>query len=157
MQLLSTGYQRSGKNCRVAVGSTPAVLAHSKFSCNETGDDLPTVNFTSYITSFNQPAVGTTPDEGIVGVQSLDWTCGGDWDAHVNFYDASVGGSPPGFYPRDDLANLYFYENVVDNIFWKQPYARVRTANNSGEVTGKVTFEAGGKNQGSYTRPTGNV
>ncbi len=154
MQLLGTGHQRAGKTARVAYGNASAAaatpLAYSKFQANETGDDLPTENFTSYLSSFAGRTTGITPGEGLVGIQNVDWNFGGNWDAGLNPFD-----TPPGFYPRDDFRYLYMFESVIDVVFWFFPYARFRTVNNGAEVKGLVTWECSGKNQGTWTPPTG--
>src|SRR5437667_229884 len=92
--------------------------------------------------SYNVVA-GQTYDEGILGSIGCDLRFGGDWDAGTNPL-----GSPPGLYPRDDLASLYFYTSRIDVVFWTFPYARIRSAVNSGDIKGKVIFNASGKNQG---------
>ncbi len=47
------------------------------------------------------------------------------------------------------------FESVIDVVFWYFPYSRFRAVNNGAEVKGLVTWQATGKNQGTYTRPTG--
>ncbi len=138
-QILGTGYQRSGKLSRVTADGS--ALVHSKWNANWQGDDLDTVNFES---------VGV--DEGILGIEWVDLSFGGDWDAHDNPLD-----DPPGLFPRDDLPDLNFYVNTTDAVYWNFPYARLRSANNSTEVKGKVAFECSGKNQGDWNPPTGSV
>ena len=138
-QILSTGYQRSGKNSRVITNGT--TLNFAKYDVDSSGDDQDTTNFES-----------DGVEEGILGVQLATISFGGDWDAHANPYD-----DPPGLYPRDDLPNTYFYPNVTDGLYWLFPYARIRSATNGSEVRGKVSFNASGKNQGPFTDPTGSV
>ncbi len=138
-EILGTGIQRAMKNSRVSSQSTS--LAFAQWDVTLTGDDLDTANFES-----------EGLNEGILGFEGADWNCGGDWDAGTNPYD-----DPPGFYPRDDLNDLLFYENVTDAVLWDFPYARVRSSNNGGDIKGKVTFKASGKSQGPFNVPTGSV
>lgn len=145
MQLIGTGFQRAGKTSRITVGQTPLVFASYEATLN--GDDYPTVNFESW-----RDAEGQTFDEGILGPIGADIRAGGDWDAHF-----APLGSPPGLYPRDDLANLSFYTSRFDNVAWIFPFARIRSATNGSDVKGKVTFNFSGKNQGRFNWPTGNV
>ena len=145
MQLLGTGKQRAAKTSQVTVQS--AVLSFASWEANMTGEDLGTVNFNSY-----NVAAGQTFDEGILGTLSCDLRFGGDWDAGVNPL-----GSPPGLYVRDDLPSLAFLTSRLDAISWAFTYARLRSSTNGGAVGGKVTFNSSGKNQGSFTFPTGSV
>lgn len=121
------------------VGGTQ--LAFAKWDVNFAVKDLDTTNFES--NGFG---------EGISGIEQADLSFGGDWDAGQNPMD-----NPPGIYPRDDLANLDFYENVTDNVFWNFPYARLRSCKNGASVDGKVTYEASGMSQGLTVQPTGSV
>lgn len=116
-------------------------LVDNKWSVDENGDDLDTVNFES-----------SGVEEGIQGIQGCEISFGGDWNAHQNPFT-----DPPGLYPRDNLSQTYLYNNVTDASFWRFPYMRVRSARNSTEVRGKVSFESGGKSQGAYTRPAVSV
>ena len=145
MQILGTGKQRAAKTCRVLVGATALTFASWEATVN--GEDYPTVNFESY-----NVVAGQAYDEGILGALSSELRFGGDWDAGTNPL-----GTPPGLYPRDDLASLEFYTSRLDAVFWSFPYARLRSATNGGAIGGKVTFTAAGKNQGSFTYPTGSV
>jgi hypothetical protein len=138
-QIIGTGKQRAGKNSRINVGATRIV--GQRWNVTWKGDDLDTVNFES-----------GGLEEGILGIEGLEWSMAGDWDAGTNPFD-----DPPGLYPRDDLAGLEFYENVTDNVGWDLTYARVRSATNGAEVRGKVSFEASGMSQGSFTPPAGSV
>lgn len=138
-EILGTGKQRAGKNSRVSVNGD--VLAFAKWNVDSKGDNLDTTNFTS-----------EGYDEGILGIESADISFGGNWDAGENPYD-----DPPGLYPRDDLPDVLFYENVTDNVLWNFDFIRIRSARNGAEVRGLVTFECSGMNQGSFTDPTGSV
>jgi hypothetical protein len=143
----ATGYQRSGKNSRVTFGGPLAALAHSKWQATWRGDDLDTTNFES-----------GGKAEGILGIEDIGISFGGDWDARANPYEnANAGPSPPGLYPRDDLGNLYFWINKNDNTFWRFPVSRIRSAASGAEVRGKVTFEVSGFSQGGWFPPTGSV
>lgn len=147
MQLLGTGKQRAGKTSRVLVGGVG--LTFSSWAADLSGDDLDTVNFESY-----SVAAGQTYDEGILGVLGCKFNFGGDYDAGT-----SPLGSPPGLFPRDDLAALSFDTVRTDagNNLWSFTYARLRTANNSASVRGKVAFACTGMNQGSFVYPTASV
>lgn len=113
-----------------------------------TGEDLITTNFES----FNVP-VQQTFREGILGDIGVDnATFGGDWDAGTNPL-----GTPPGLYPRDDLASLSMYTSRLDAVLWSFPYFRVRTATVGAAINQKVTFSSGGSSQGPFTWPTGSV
>jgi hypothetical protein len=127
----AVGKQRAGKNSRVVVGATN--LNFANWRCTWRGDDLDTTNFES--AGFEQ---------GTIGVVVAEWTMGGDWDAGRNNYD-----NPPGLYPRDDLGQVKFFENVTDaTVFHNIATNRVLSAENGAEVKGKVTFTANGKSQG---------
>ena len=138
-EILGTGKQRAGKGSRVAVGTNR--LADSKWTANGVGDDLDTNNFES-----------AGYDEGILGFVGVEIAFGGNWDAGFNAFD-----DPPGVYPRDDLQNLQFFTNVLDNVGWLFPYARLRSANTGAEAKGLVTFDASGKSQGPFVQPTGSL
>ena len=114
---------------------------------NLVGDDLDTVNFESY-----NAAAGQTFDEGILGVYNAAIKFGGDWDAGTNPFD-----DPPGLFPRDNLAGVQFQESRLDLVGWAFGYIRLRTANNSAVVRGKVEFNVDGKNQGPFNLPAGSV
>ncbi len=153
MQLLSTGKQRAGKTARVAVSGT--ALSFASWENNMTGEDLPTVNFNSY-----NVAAGQTFDEGILGVLSCESRFGGDFDAGYNPLGSPPGfAAPPGLYPRDDLLAVTMLPSALaaDGGIgsWSFPFMRLRSATNSAEVRGKVTFNCSGKNQGPFTFPTG--
>lgn len=139
--LLGTGSQRSGKNSRISIGTANTILKFARWTTNWRGDDLDTVNFSS-----------AGKGEGLLGIDQVEISMGGDWDAARNSFD-----DPPGIYPRDDLKTVKLFENVIDNVGWSFPYMRVRSANNGTEVRGKVTFEASGMSQGTFTVPTGNA
>lgn len=130
---------RAGKNSRVSVNST--TLYMDSWSVTEQGDDLDATTFES-----------GGAEEGIIGIFSVQWSFSGSWDAGRNSYD-----DPPGLYPRNDLSALRLYENLSDNIGWYFSTARVLSSRNGAQVRQKVTFEASGKNQGTYTRPTGSA
>lgn len=145
MYLLSTGKQRAAKLSQVLVGQQS--LAFASWGATLRIGEQPTVNFLSYVASATpQPQ---TFDESIGTIFGCDLKFGGDWDAGTNPY-----GSPPGLFPRDDLASLYFMVNRTDNTPYTFPYAALRTCENSGEITGKVLFSCSGKSQGSFTVPT---
>ncbi len=131
--------QRSGKNSRIDVSGN--TLAFAKWDVSFGVKDLDTTNFES-----------NGYGEGISGIEQADISFGGDWDAGENPFD-----TPPGIYPRDDLAALKFYENVIDNIYWSFAYARLRSCKNGASVDGKVTFETSGMSQGVVAVPTGSV
>jgi hypothetical protein len=133
------GKQRSGKNARVTVGGT--ALKHAEWEAENKADDLDTTNFES-----------GGVEQGTTGIEVVDVSAKGDWDAGGNFQD-----SPPGIYPRDDLSTVKFYTNVTDNVFWAFPLLRVLSARNGAQVRGKVSFEWSGKSQSSFTRPSGSV
>jgi hypothetical protein len=138
-QELGTGTQRAGKNSRVQVNAVN--LNQASWNVDYQGGDGDTTNFES-----------GGYEEGIACVLSASWSVDGNWDAGDNPFD-----DPPGLYVRDDLQDLYFYENVSDAVLWDFPYARVRSAKNGANVTGVVTFGSSGKNQGEFDLPTGSV
>lgn len=146
MYLLGTGKQRAGKTARVLVGGT--ALTYSSWDITFEGDDLETTNFESWNTPAQQ-----TYKEGILGpIECSSVRFGGDWDAGTNPF-----GSPPGLYPRDDLASVSMYESRLDATFWSFQYIRVRSANNSAKVGDKVLFDVSGKSQGPFTFPVASV
>lgn len=133
------GKFRAAKNARVKVGNTNLNMATWDTTLH--GDDIDLVHFEC-----------GGADQGTVGIIGLDYNLGGNWDAGRNAYD-----SPPGLYPRDDLASLAFYENVADNVFFSVPIARVLSARNGAQVRQAVTFQASGKSNGTVVYPTGSV
>lgn len=138
--LTGTGAQRSGKTAKVTVNGEAIVL--QSYNVQQRGDDLDTVNFES-----------EGYDEGILGIEGLDWNFRGDWNASRTPWT-----DPPGIYPRDDLAHLRFFLHTDGaQERWYMRYARVRSANNGAEVRGKVTYEAGGKSQGVFLTPPNGV
>jgi hypothetical protein len=152
MQTLGTGYQRSGRNSRIAIGSNSAgtSLALAKWEVTWDTGDQDTTNFTS------QQANNHMATEGIYDVDEFPWSMDGDWDANNIFCNNITSpASFPGIFPRDDLANLYFIINTNDSPtpYWLYPYARVRSAKNGTAVKEKVSFSASGKNQGLVTVP----
>src|SRR5262245_30363426 len=114
------GKMRSGKGSRISVGGQNLNLA--EFTVERRGDDLDTVNFEC-----------EGEDQGIIGILSTDISARGDWDAGANPVD-----SPPGIYPRDDLANVKFFTNTSDGVFWGFDFMRVLSARNSSQVRQKV-------------------
>jgi hypothetical protein len=140
MQTINTGWQRSGKNSRVQVGSN--ILAMSSFDVSVEATDLDTVNFTS-----------AGADEGITGIYKATLSFKGDWDARL-VSNGMPFGNPPGIFPRDDLQNVTFTINISDGNNWNFPYARIRSARTASDVTGKVSFDASGFNQGSFIDPS---
>ncbi len=136
-----TGFQLAAKNSRVSAGG--ANLANARWQVQFQAEDLPTENFTS---------IGK--NEGILGFIGLTWTTSGDWDANTPPYSLVA---PPGFFPRDDLRLLAFYESYAGTqaLSYNFPYARVRSSTNGAEVKGKVTFEASGMSQGDAFLPGG--
>ncbi len=135
------GRQRAAKGSRWAVGATN--MRAGSWDCTRKADDLDTVNFES-----------AGEDQGTTGVNSTDWSGKGNWDAQQNMFDPA-GSQPPGLYPRDDLLNLKFFTNLIDNVFWLIGQARVLSAKNGAEVKGLVTFDTSGKSNGGVTLPTG--
>lgn len=145
MQLIGTGSQRAGKASQVLILGVP--LSFASWNADVSAADLPTPNFESY-----DLATDTLFDEGLNAVLTCNVTFGGDWDAGLNPLD-----EPPGLYPRDDLATVVFMVNQTDATNWAFPYVRLRSAKSAAAVGSLVTFECGGKNQGSFTYPTGSV
>lgn len=145
--MAAVGKQRAGKNSRIQVAGTN--LRYATWKATWQGDDLDTVNMES---------LGA--DQGLVGVIGCTWSLNGDWDANINAYD-----SPPGLYPRDDMGQIRFFENVADNVGHNLATNRVLSAENGAEVKGKVTFGANGKSQSVLAQsggvavglPTGSV
>ena len=151
-QILATGWQRAAKSSRVSVGGT--ALAFSSWSAGVKGTDLVTNNFLSY-----DAANGEAYDEGILGFLSCGGQYGGDWDASVNPIDFTAN-TPPGLYPRDNLAEVEFYTSIVDNVSWAFPYQRIRgcTVGVTEADNAKVTFVVDDyKNQGIFDFPTGSA
>ncbi len=150
MQLIGTGKQRAAKSSRISVENQP--LTYASWNANVTGDDLDTVNFSSFVNDGSSN--GNSYSEGILGIVKCDLDFGGDWDAGTNAFDDQ----PPGLYPRDDLDNLEFDISVPDGLTgWFFGFARIRTAKNGGEVKNKVTFSCTGMNQGIFSYPSGDA
>ena len=145
MELLGTGTQRSGKASRITIGAD--ILTFTNWKVDQQVNDLETTNFTSY-----DETTDASYGEGITGIDVCNITFGGAWDASANPYD-----DPPGLYPRDDLADVAFYTNIVDNVSWVFDYIRLRSTSNGAEVSGLVTFTCSGMSQGIYTQPTGSA
>lgn len=142
MNLLGTGTQRAAKTSRVQVGSQ--FLTYASFDVTVNGADLPTTNFESY----NVPRAETFA-EGIQGILSSDFKFGGAWDAGTK-----PTGTPPGLYPRDDLANVSLITSRLDGTNWAFTYARIRSITQSSAVEGLVLFNVqDAKNQGVFTNP----
>jgi hypothetical protein len=143
--IIGTGKQRSAKASRVLVGAQ--ALTFASWEANMTADNLDTINFESYNTTYSQSFT-----EGILGPIDGAFSFGGDWDAGT-----IPMGSPPGIYPRDDLANLSFLTNRADNTSWYYPFSRLRSTKCGGEVKGLITFTASGMNQGLFLPPAGAI
>lgn len=140
--IIGTGTQRAAKTSRVQVASQ--YLAFASFDAKVSGADLSTVNFESY-----NAVTGETYAEGIMGVLSCDFNFGGAWDAATK-----PTGTPPGLYPRDDLANVSLITARQDGTAWTFPYSRIRGTNQGSNVEGLVLFEVSdAKNQGRFTFP----
>lgn len=148
-QIISTGKQRAAKSSKVTVAA--ASLAFASWAANVTGDDIETNNFLS----FDVPTEHAY-NEGILGFLGCAGDFGGDWDAGVNPVDLTAA-TPPGLYPRDDLATVKFYTTTLDpvNVFWDFPFMRIRTSNVGAQVKAQITFTAGYQNQGIFNFPTG--
>lgn len=132
-----TGKQRAGKNARIKVQGTP--LNYGDYDCDDKADDLDETNFES-----------GGLEQGTIGIEVVEYTAGGFFDAGAMPYD-----DPPGLFPRDNLPNMLVYPSVTDGTFWNFPLARVFTAKNSANVRAMVLFTWGGKSQGPFSRPTG--
>ena len=148
-QILATGWQRASKSSRVSVGGT--ALAFASWQAQVKGTDLSTNNFLSY-----DAANGEAYDEGILGFLHCSGSYGGDWDASVNPIDFTAN-TPPGLYPRDNLANVELYTSIVDNVFWDFPYQRIRGCTvGVSSADDKVTFLVDNyMSQGIFDFPTG--
>ena len=133
--------QRAGKNGRIAWGNSN--LRAKQWSTDDKADDIDTTNFESVVQ-------GISYDEGLTGPNVAEWSFSGSWDATANAFD-----DPPGIYPRDEGGPLKLYTNLTDAVFYNLILVRVLSAKVSCPVRGDVTFEASGKSQGQYTRPTG--
>ena len=137
---MPNGLFRAGKNSRVTVESTN--LTKSKWDLTLRGDDIDTTNFES-------GGVG----QGTIGIADVEWNFGGLWNAAE---DDLV--DPPGLFPRDNLGAIFFYTNLLDNIFWELPINRVLSSRNGAEVRQGVTFETSGKLNGApFTLPGGGI
>jgi len=126
---------RAGKNSRIIVAG--ATLNLNEYSADERADDLDLTNFES-----------GGVEEGTDGIHVVEFSVKGSWDGGRNPY-----GDPPGIYPRDNLAGVFLYINVADNVKWSLPKVRILSARNSSAVRQLVNFEASGKSNGPYTRP----
>jgi hypothetical protein len=132
------GKQRAGKGSRAQFNGTN--LQNTDWNLNIEGDDLDTSHFES-----------AGNEQGTIGFTVAKWDTKGNWNAGGNLYDT------PGIFPRDDMANVKFYENVTDNVGHTLPVARVLAAQNGAQAKQFVTFGASGKSNGSYTIATGSV
>lgn len=135
----SGGKFRSGKTGRTTVNAQ--TIKNNEWDVTYRGADLDTTNFES-----------NGYEEGLTGLIGADWTIKGDWDAGVNPYD-----NPPGLYPRDDGVNMVLYPKVADNKPFTFPLWRCDSTRVGVRTDGKVTFDASGKSQGSFSIPTGSV
>lgn len=140
--IIGTGTQRAAKTSRIQIASQH--LAFGSFDVKVQGADLSTVNFESY-----NAITGETYAEGILGVLSSDFSFGGAWDAGMK-----PTGTPPGLYPRDDLANVTLTTARVDGTAWTYPYSRIRGTSQGSTVENLVLFDVNdAKNQGRFTFP----
>ena len=139
--LMGTGKQRAGKESRISV--TGKFLTWASWEVAMSGPDLPTTNFESY-----DLATLESYDEGLHGPIGAELSGGGDWDAGT-----APLGDPPGLYIRDDLAGVQMIPSRLDDVPWHFDFVRVRSATVGTEVTGKVSFRFGGRNQGRFTWP----
>ncbi len=151
-EILNTGFQRAAKASQVFVDSN-VELAFASWKTTTKVEDLNTTNFSSFDTNTQQSF-----DEGISAIMGCDVQFGGDWDANATPFGTdttfpSGAGNPPGLYPRDDLANVFFVVNRNDQSQWVFPYVRLRQSENSGEVRQKVLFNCTGMNQGIFSYP----
>ncbi len=148
-QILGTGMQRAGTGSAVAVEDLE--LFQTKWTANCRAAELDTTNFRSFSSAQN-----ISWSEGIYGIWSSDWSFSGDWAADQNMLSPDF---PPGVFPRDDLQTLALIINVIDNPpqLWGYPYARVRSAESSSQVDGKISISASGMNQGEFEPPAGNI
>lgn len=129
---------RAGKQGRISWEGTALNL--KEWTSDHKGDDLDTTNFED-----------NGLETGKIGIEVVDFTIKGDWDAGFNYY-----GDPPGIFPKDDAGPimLYLSSPSYDNKFWSLPLARVLSARSSVPVRGLVSFEATCKSQGPFTKPT---
>lgn len=130
---------RAGKNSRASCDGT--VLNMNEYSWTHHGDPLDVTNFES-----------NGLYEGIIGIQSLDWTLRGDWDAAKNPFD-----DPPGLYPREDGESLVMYTNKTDGKAASMTAYLCSDSTVNSTATGKVGYNAAGKSNGSFSVPTGSV
>lgn len=133
------GQFRSGKNARVSVSG--ANLLQNEWDVTDRGDWQDTTNFED-----------SGEEQGLVGIEGLDYNVKGDWNAETNVYD-----DPPGIFPQDAFPDLQLYENISDNVFWDIPFSAIVSAQNGATVRGKVTFGWTGKAQPGWIRPTGDA
>ena len=116
-------------------------FAMQEWSTTWRGADLDTTNFES-----------NGYEEGLIGVQGVDWTVNGDWDASQNPLE-----DPPGLYPRVAGEAMILTTNTTDAQNWDFPQFRVHSSQLSVRTSGKVSINASGKNNGTFTPPTGSV
>jgi hypothetical protein len=156
MLILATGNQVASKTSRVILGATSGLgtgpgavaLCMASWESNAQGEMFDTTNFESYNATFN-PAFPNTYDEGVIGKIWSDLSFGGSWDASFSPYNVI-----PGVVPRDNLAGLCLLNDRLTGApGWYFPYSRIMQARNGGEISGLVTFQASGKNQGPFTFP----
>ncbi len=136
-----SGKQRAGKGCRLSVAGV--ILRATNIDWQGRGDDLDTTNYEC-----------NGQEQGTIGIFGDDMNVEAYWDASANPIDSNVA---PGIYPRDNLANVYAYINVVDNTFWLAALARVLTCSTSHPVRGLVGFKASMKSNAGRTIPAGSV
>lgn len=130
---------RAGKGGRTTVSST--TMTNSEWSCTHQGDNLDTTNFES--NGFQ---------EGIIGIQRLDWSVKATWNAAQNPMD-----DPPGLYPRDDGSSMYLYTNRTDAKSFSMPLFRCVSSTIRATATAKVEFDSSGSSQGGFSIPAGSV
>ena len=135
------GKQRAGKGSRLSVNGVN--LRGNNIEWSGRGDDLDTTNYEC-----------NGQEQGTVGVFGDDINVDVLWDASENPIDNNAA---PGIYPRDNLPNVYAYQNVVDNTFWLAALERVLTAATSHPIRGLVGFKASMKSNGGRTIPVGSV
>lgn len=125
--------KRAGKGGRIVWAGQNLRL--KEYSCDHKGDDLDTTCFED-----------NGKETGLIGIEVLDCTARGDWDA-----DSELTQDPPGIYPRSDGGPVKLYSNFADAQFSNLPIVRVLSARNTNAVRGLVGFETSFKSNGAFT------
>ncbi len=130
---------RRGKSGRLVWGSGLTNLALEEYSTPHKADKIDYTTFES-----------AGKAESTTGIEEVEWSAKGSWNAALNYYDTT-----PGIYPRDDGGPAKFYTNQTDAIYNSFPIVTILSTELGVQVRGKVNFTFSGCSNGPFTLATG--